>query len=155
MPIMIVADSFDETDIIQGLSAGATDYLTNPLRVNEFLARLRAQLRSFDNTEAAVFTIGQYKFRPSAKLLQDPIRNCRFRLTNKETEILKLLYRAGAQCVSRPMLLEKVWGYSPAVETHTLETHIYRLRRKLANPAHSPVLITEAGGYRLNSMITA
>jgi DNA-binding response OmpR family regulator len=155
MPIIIVADSCEEIDIVRGFDAGANDYLTKPLRLNELHARLRAQLRSFDNSGAAVFTIGQYTFRPSAKLLQDPSRNRRFRLTDKETAILKLLYRAGAQCVSRPMLLEKVWGYSPAVETHTLETHIYRLRRKLADSADRPLLITEDGGYRLNAAVAA
>jgi DNA-binding response OmpR family regulator len=152
MPIIIVARSCDEIDIVRGLDAGANDYLTKPLRLNELLARLRAQLRSFDNSVAAVFKIGQYTFRPSAKLLQDPARNRRFQLTDKETTILKLLYRAGAQSVMRPVLLEKVWGYSSKVETHTLETHIYRLRRKLeANPADGSLLITEAGGYRLKA----
>jgi DNA-binding response OmpR family regulator len=153
MPIMIVAASSDEVDIVRGLEAGADDYLTKPLRLNELLARLRAQLRSFDNSVAAVFTIGHYTFWPLAKLLQDPTRNRRFRLTDKEAAILKLLYRAGAQSVTRPMLLEKVWGYSPAVETHTLETHIYRLRRKLANSVDGPLLITEPGGYRLNAAV--
>jgi DNA-binding response OmpR family regulator len=156
MPIIIVARSGDEIDIVRGLDVGANDYLTKPLRLNELQARLRAQLRSFDNSEAAVFTIGQYTFRPSAKLLQDPARNRCFRLTDKETAILKFLYRAGAQSVTRPVLLENVWGYPSHVETHTLETHIYRLRRKLeANPASCSLLITEAGGYRLNAAVAA
>jgi DNA-binding response OmpR family regulator len=155
MPIIILAGSCDEVDIVRGLNAGADDYLTKPLRLNELRARLRAQLRSFDNSEAAVFTIGQFTFRPSAKLLQDPVRNRRCRLTDKETAILKFLYRAGAKSVARPVLMEKVWGYRSDVETHTLDTHIYRLRQKLANPANGPLLITEAGGYRLNAAVAA
>jgi DNA-binding response OmpR family regulator len=156
MPIIIVAGSCDEDDIVRGLDAGANDYLTKPLRMNELQARLRAQLRSFDNSEAAVFKIGQLSFRPSAKLLQDSARKQRFRLTNKETAILKFLYQAGAKSVPRPVLLEQVWGYSSEVETHTLETHIYRLRRKLkANPVYGPLLICEAGGYRLNVAVAA
>jgi DNA-binding response OmpR family regulator len=155
MPIIIMAGSCDEVDIVRGLDAGANDYLTRPVRLNELQARLRAQLRSFDNSEAAVFTIGQFTFRPSAKLLQDPVRHRRYRLTNKETAILKFLYRAGAKSVARPVLMEKVWGYSSDVETHTLETHIYRLRQKLANPADGPLLITDAGGYRLNAAVAA
>jgi DNA-binding response OmpR family regulator len=156
MPIIIVARSGDEVDIVRELDAGANDYLTKPLRLNELQARLRAQLRSFDNSEAAVITIGQYTFRPSAKLLHDPERNRRFKLTDKETAILKFLHRAGGQSVTRPVLLEKVWGYTSKVETHTLETHIYRLRQKLeANPANGSLLVTEAGGYRLNAAIAA
>jgi DNA-binding response OmpR family regulator len=152
MPIIIVASSSDEVDIVQGLDAGANDYLARPLRISELQARLRAQLRTFDNSEAAVFTIGQYTFRPSAKLLQNPAKNIRFRLTDKETAILKFLYRAGAQSVTRPTLLEQVWGYSSNIETHTLETHIYRLRQKLeANPEDGLLLVTEGGGYRLNA----
>jgi DNA-binding response OmpR family regulator len=155
MPIIIVAGSCDEVHIVKGLDAGANDYLTKPLRLNELLARLRGHLRSFDNSVAAVLTIGQFTFRPSAKLLQDLGRNRRLRLTDKETAILKLLYRAGEKSVTRPVLLEKVWGYSPEMETHTLETHIYRLRQKLANPAGGPLLITEAGGYRLKDAVAA
>jgi DNA-binding response OmpR family regulator len=104
---------------------------------------------------AAVFATGQFTFRPSAKLLLDSATNRRFRLTDKETAILKFLYRAGAKSVTRPVLLENVWGYGSEVETHTLETHIYRLRQKLANPADGPLLITEAGGYRLNAAVAA
>jgi DNA-binding response OmpR family regulator len=156
MPIIIAANSSDEVDIVRALNAGANDYLTKPLRLNELLARLRAHLRDYDNTEAAVFTIGQFTFRPSAKLLQDPARKRRFRLTDKETEILKFLYRAGAKSVTRPVLLEKIWGYSSEAQTHTLETHIYRLRRKLkADPADEPLLVTESGGYRLNAAVAA
>jgi DNA-binding response OmpR family regulator len=155
LPIIIVAESCDEADIVKGLDAGANDYLTKPLRLNELLARLRGQLRSFDNSVAAVFTIGQFRFRPSAKLLRDLGRNRRVQLTDKETAILKLLYGAGGKSVTRQVLLEQVWGYSPEVETHTLETHIYRLRQKLANPAGGPLLITEAGGYRLKDAVDA
>lgn len=152
MPIIIVAGSREEADVVRELKAGANDYLAKPFRVNELLARLRAQLRVFDNSEHAVFTIGQFTFRPLAKLLQDPAGNRRFRLTGKEAEILKFLYRAGARSVTRPVLLEKVWGYNAASETHTLETHIYRLRQKMeADPANCRLLITEAGGYRLNA----
>jgi DNA-binding response OmpR family regulator len=156
MPVIIVADSGDEADIVRAFDAGANDYLIRPLRLNELLARLRAQLRGFDNTEAAVFTIGQFTFRPSSKLLQDRVRKRRFRLTEKETAILKFLYRAGARSVARPVLLEQVWGYSSAVETHTLETHIYRLRQKLeSDPSGGTLLVTESGGYRLNASVAA
>ncbi|MGH7051016.1 MAG: winged helix-turn-helix domain-containing protein, partial [Acetobacteraceae bacterium] len=108
-------------------------------------------LRIFENSEDAVFLIGPYVFRPAAKMLQEPIRNRRIRLTEKETSILKFLYRSGSRPVARQVLLNEVWGYNASVTTHTLETHIYRLRQKIEpDPAHSRLLITEGGGYRLD-----
>jgi DNA-binding response OmpR family regulator len=90
-------------------------------------------------------------FRPSAKLLFDPVRNRKVGLTDKEGAILKFLYRAGGKSVSRKVLLNEVWGYSSAVSTHTLETHIYRLRQKIEqDPPNSRLLLTESGGYKLD-----
>jgi DNA-binding response OmpR family regulator len=72
------------------------------------------------------------------------------RLTDKETAILRYLYRAGQKPVSREILLQEVWGYNSGVTTHTLETHIYRLRQKIErDPANAALLVTEAGGYKL------
>jgi DNA-binding response OmpR family regulator len=133
------------------LDAGANDYITKPFRLNELLARLRAQLRSFESSEDAVFTIGPYVFRPAAKQLLEPLRNKRIRLTDKEASILKFLYRAAGRPVARQVLLNEVWGYNAAVTTHTLETHIYRLRQKIEpDSAASKLLLTEGGGYRLD-----
>jgi DNA-binding response OmpR family regulator len=150
-PIIMLTGSAEETDIVRGLDSGANDYISKPFRLNELLARLRAQLRSFENSEDAVFTIGPYTFRPAAKQLLEPIRNKRIRLTDKETAILKFLYRAGGKPVARQVLLGEVWGYNAAVTTHTLETHVYRLRQKIEPDAQTAtLLLTEGGGYRLN-----
>ena len=136
---------------MRGLDAGANDYIAKPFRLNELLARLRAQLRVYDNSEDAVFPIGPYSFRPSSKLLLEPQRNRKIRLTEKECAILKFLYRAGSRPVGRQILLNEVWGYNSAVTTHTLETHIYRLRQKIEpDPTNSRLLLTEGGGYRLD-----
>jgi DNA-binding response OmpR family regulator len=149
-PIIMLTGSDEEADVVRGLDSGANDYIAKPFRLGELLARLRAQLRSFENSEDAVYTIGPYSFRPSAKLLQEPLRNRRIRLTEKEAAILKFLYRAGSKPVARQVLLNEVWGYNAAVTTHTLETHIYRLRQKIEpDPANARLLITEGGGYRL------
>ncbi|GBQ80729.1 response regulator transcription factor [Acetobacter malorum] len=156
MPIIMLTGSDDEADIVRGLDAGANDYVAKPFRIAELLARLRAQMRLFENSEDAVFSIGPYTFRPSAKLLQEPLKNRRIRLTEKETAILKFLYRAGTRPVPRQVLLNEVWGYNAAVTTHTLETHIYRLRQKIEpDPANASLLITEGGGYRLNPEVAA
>ena len=151
MPIIMLTGSDDEADVVRGLDAGANDYIAKPFRLAELLARLRAQLRIFENSEDAVFTIGPYTFRPSAKLLHEPMKNRRIRLTEKEAAILKFLYRAGTRPVARQVLLNEVWGYNAAVTTHTLETHIYRLRQKIEpDPSNARLLVTEGGGYRLD-----
>jgi DNA-binding response OmpR family regulator len=151
VPIIILTGSDEESDVVRGLDSGANDYIAKPFRLAELLARLRAQMRIFENSEDAVFSIGPYMFRPSAKLLQDMARNRRIRLTEKEAAILKFLYRAGTRPVARQVLLNEVWGYNAAVTTHTLETHIYRLRQKIEpDPSNARLLVTEGGGYRLD-----
>lgn len=146
--IMLTAQSAD-ADAILGLDAGANDYVTKPFRFQVLLARIRAHLRSHEQSEDAVFTIGPYEFRPAAKVLTDA-KGKKVRLTEKETNILKYLYRAGAKSVSREELLTEVWGYNAGVTTHTLETHIYRLRQKIEpEPGQARLLLTDAGGYRL------
>jgi DNA-binding response OmpR family regulator len=148
-PIIMLTGHVGETDEVFGLDAGANDYVTKPFKFAILLARIRAHLRSHQQSEDAVFKIGQYSFRPSAKLLTGP-NNTKVRLTEKETSILKFLYRAGDKVVGREVLLHEVWGYNPAVTTHTLETHIYRLRQKIEkDPTSAAILITDRGGYRL------
>jgi DNA-binding response OmpR family regulator len=152
VPIIMLTGADAEQDVVRGLDAGANDYIAKPFRLNELLARVRAQLRVFDNSEDAVFIIGPYSFRPSAKLLLEGARNKKIRLTEKEAAILKYLYRSGGKPVGRQILLNEVWGYNSAVTTHTLETHIYRLRQKIEpDPSNARLLLTEGGGYRLDS----
>jgi DNA-binding response OmpR family regulator len=146
--IMLTAAAADE-DTVQGLEAGANDYVTKPYKFAVLMARIRAQLRSHEHSEGAVFRLGAYEFRPAAKLLIDESQK-KIRLTEKETNILKYLYRAGEKPVSREELLAEVWGYNAGVTTHTLETHVYRLRQKIEpDPANAKLLLTEAGGYKL------
>ncbi|MGA0603679.1 response regulator transcription factor [Caulobacter sp. KR2-114] len=148
-PIIMLTAASSDSDTILGLDSGASDYVTKPFRFNVLLARIRAQLRSHEQSEDAVFRIGPYEFRPAQKLLLDA-KGKKIRLTDKETNILKYLYRSGGKPVSREELLTEVWGYNAGVTTHTLETHVYRLRQKIEpEPAHARLLLTEAGGYRL------
>ena len=148
-PIIMLTAAAEDDDTVQGLDAGANDYVTKPYKFAVLLARIRAQLRDYEHSEGAVFRLGDYEFRPSAKMLLDP-GGKKIRLTEKETNILKYLYRAGEKPVSREELLAEVWGYNAGVTTHTLETHVYRLRQKIeSDPANSKLLLTEAGGYRL------
>jgi DNA-binding response OmpR family regulator len=148
-PVIMLTAAAGEADTILGLDSGAGDYVTKPFKFNVLLARIRAQLRNHEASEDAVFRIGPYEFQPAAKVLIDD-RGRKLRLTEKEANILKYLYRAGAKAVSREELLAEVWGYNAAVTTHTLETHVYRLRQKIEpDPAAAHLLLTEAGGYRL------
>jgi DNA-binding response OmpR family regulator len=149
-PILMLTGADGEADMILGLDSGANDYITKPFRLNVLLARLRAQLRQHELSEDAVFTIGPYTFRPSAKTLIDDTKRKKVRLTEKETAILKYLYRAGDKIIGRDVLLNEVWGYNSGVTTHTLETHVYRLRQKIErDPGKAEILVTEPGGYRL------
>jgi len=148
-PIIMLTGRTGEADTVAGLDAGANDYVGKPFTFSVLLARVRAQLRSFEQTEDATFEIGPYEFRPSTKTLRTK-EGKRIRLTEKETEILKYLYRAGGKAVARETLLSEVWGYNAAVTTHTLETHIYRLRQKVEpDPGNARLLMTDPGGYRL------
>ena len=148
-PIIMLTAHDTDSDTILGLESGANDYVTKPFRFAVLLARIRAQLRQHEASEDAVFTIGPYTFRPSSKLLMTP-KGTKVRLTEKETAILRYLYRAGEKPVSRETLLQEVWGYNSGVTTHTLETHVYRLRQKVEEDAGNPsILVTDAGGYKL------
>ena len=148
-PIIMLTGASSDSDTILGLDAGANDYVTKPFRCAVLLARIRAQLRRHETSEDAVFRIGPYEFRPAAKALVEGDAR-KIRLTEKETAILKYLYRAGEKPVSREELLAEVWGYNAGVTTHTLETHVYRLRQKIEpEPGSAKLLLTEAGGYRL------
>jgi DNA-binding response OmpR family regulator len=149
-PIIMLTGADTDADAILGLDSGANDYVTKPFRLGVLLARLRAHIRQHERSDDAVFTIGPYSFQPSAKLLVNYETNKKIRLTDKETAILKYLYRSGNRIISRDVLLDEVWGYNAGVTTHTLETHVYRLRQKIEpDPSHASLLVTEAGGYRL------
>jgi len=149
-PIIMLTGADTDADTILGLDAGANDYITKPFRIGVLLARLRAHIRQHERSDDAVFTVGPYTFQPANKLLVKNDDGRKVRLTDKETAILKYLYRTGDKVVSRDVLLDEVWGYNAGVTTHTLETHVYRLRQKIEpDPSNAVILITEPGGYRL------
>jgi len=152
VPIVMLTGVDTDADTVLGFDAGANDYVTKPFRFEVLLARLRAHLRQHQQSHDAALDIGGYKFRPAYKQLLDGTGGRTVRLTEKETAILQYLYRAGGATVSRETLLREVWGYRPGVTTHTLETHIYRLRQKIERePPRNRILVTEPGGYRLAS----
>jgi DNA-binding response OmpR family regulator len=148
-PIIMLTGQGSDADTVLGLEAGANDYVVKPFKFAVLLARIRAQLRQYEASEDAVFQIGPYTFRPGSKLLTTD-KGSKLKLTEKETAILRYLYRAGQAVVPRDTLLQEVWGYNSNVTTHTLETHIYRLRQKIeSDPSNARILVTESGGYKL------
>ena len=149
-PIILLTGQDDEVDEVLGLASGANDYVTKPFRYSALVARIRAHLRQHEASDEAVLYLGTYVFQPRSKLIVNAKGN-KFRLTEKETAILRFLYRANGATVSREILLREIWGYNAKVTTHTLETHVYRLRQKIeADPDHVALLLTDPGGYRLN-----
>ncbi|MBF0247957.1 MAG: response regulator transcription factor [Alphaproteobacteria bacterium] len=148
-PVVMLTASDSDDATIQGLDAGATDYVTKPFKLGVLLARLRAHIRQFEQSDDAMLTIGPFAFQPASKTLaragEPPIR-----LTDKEAQILKFLYHQRDRVVGREELLGEVWGYNAGVTTHTLETHVYRLRQKIEpEPSNAQLLQTAQGGYRL------
>ncbi|EJN05688.1 DNA-binding response OmpR family regulator [Phyllobacterium ifriqiyense] len=148
-PVIMLTGHDTDSDTILGLESGANDYVTKPFRFAVLLARIRAQLRQHEQSEDATFVVGPYTFKPGQKMLIDA-KGGKIRLTEKEVAIIKYLYRAGGKVITRDILLEEVWGYNSGVTTHTLETHVYRLRQKIEqDPSNSTILVTESGGYKL------
>ena len=149
-PVIMLTGADTDADTILGLDAGANDYVTKPFRMGVLLARIRAHIRQHERSDDAMFVIGPYTFQPGAKMLVHNETDKKVRLTDKEAAILKYLYRTGDRVVSRDVLLDEVWGYNAGVTTHTLETHVYRLRQKIEDdPSNAKLLVTEPGGYKL------
>lgn len=149
-PIIMLTGQTDEDDIIEGLDSGANDYITKPMRFGELLARIRTQLRQFKASDAMRFTLGDLDFVPANKSITHRSKAMRISLTEKETLILKTLVRARPEDVSKDQLLTEVWGFQPDLTTHTLETHIYRLRQKLSRVEAAKLVTTTKTGYALS-----
>ena len=148
-PIVMLTGHDTDADTILGLESGANDYVTKPFRFAVLLARIRAQLRQYEQSEDATFNVGPYVFKPAQKLLTEGDGR-KIRLTEKEAAIIRYLFRAGQKAVTSDELLEEVWGYNSGVTTHTLETHVYRLRQKIEkDPSNAEILVTENGGYKI------
>lgn len=137
--------------VLMGGAAQSSDWIAKPLKLGALLTLMRAQLRQHAQSGDAEIVIGPYTLHPASRLLRDDERKRRaLRLTEKEAALLQYLHGAGGKVVSRDELLARIWGYGAGVSTHTLETHVYRLRRKIEqDPGLSKLLLTENGGYRL------
>ena len=150
-PIIMLINQNNNLDIADDQNRKADEYINKPFRYPVLLKSIETQLHKFKKSENTKYSIGNYIFKPNSKILELD-KNRSIRLTEKENNILKLLYKNLGNIVSRDTLLHEVWGYNSKVTTHTLETHIYRLRQKIEDdPSNACFLITEPGGYKLHS----
>ena len=121
-----------------------------PFRLNEFLNNLRSCINKFENSSDAYLTFNNYELHPLAKEILNLRNNELIKLTEKEVAVIKYLYKAKDKIVSKTDLLQDVWDYNAEVSTHTIETHIYRLRQKVEHDdVDAQLIITENGGYKL------
>jgi DNA-binding response OmpR family regulator len=148
IPILVLADTAAESEVVSALDAGAINYLRRPVGIRELTARLRSNIRRNQASGHAWLAVGPYWFQPAVRLLRDPVADLQMRLTTKESDILACLYHAEGVPVSRETLLHKVWDYAPGANTHTVETHVYRLRRKI-EPHGGSIILRNHDGYRL------
>ena len=139
--IMLIAPDAD--------AAGA-DHIVKPFRLGTLVTRMNALIEKEERRGAGPVAIGPLDFHPESRTLVHRQDGKRQRLTEKEAHILSELLRAGGSTVERGTLLDRVWGYNKRIETHTLETHIWRLRRKIEqNSSNARILLKAPGGYRL------
>ena len=148
-PILMLTGQNEEAHVIEGLESGANDYIAKPMRMGELLARIRTHLKTFQASDAVRFTIVGLDFIPANRTLSQQNGGQKAVLTEKETMILKNLVRAWPEGIDKTELLSEVWGYQSSLSTHTLETHIYRLRQKIARLTDLPVIRTTGNGYCL------
>ena len=150
-PVIVLTASVSDADAILSLDAGANDVVTKPFRIGVLLARIRAQMRTYQSSADVVFTIGRYLYKPGGRLLVERESGREIALSDTENAILRLLCRAAGTSVTRQELYAEIWGFKAPLDTHTLQTHVYRLRRKIeADPGRPSLLLSENHGYRLS-----
>ena len=148
-PIILLTGQMDEEDIFKGLDKGASDYIAKPIRFSELFSLICAQLRQYKASDDVRFVTQEFEFQPKKKTLTCLDTHRVIFLTEKETMMLKKLFQIWPETISKEGLLSEVWGYQNMLATHTLETHIYRLRKKIARFTEVPLVETTQGGYRL------
>lgn len=150
VPLILLADSESDADEILAFDMGANDYLTRPLRIGTLIARLRTHIRLHERSEDASLIVGPYVYSPPEKTLVHKGEGIKITLTMMENAIMRFLYRAENRVVDPETLYSEVWGHSDDTLIHTLQTHVYRLRRKIETiPSDPKILITDHRGYRL------
>lgn len=129
---------------------GASKVYCKPFCLSSFLGNINSTLNLHENSKLGYIEYGCFILKPSSKELSTKDERSKIKLTEKEISIIRYLYQLNGKEVGKEELLKKVWGYSPDVSTHTLETHIYRLRKKIEKTFGKEEMIeTVEGGYKL------
>ncbi len=149
-PIIMLVENGNQNLSISGLNAGANDYITKPVRINELFTLIKIQLRKSSSFDSVKFSLGSLEFMPAKKILTVAGQPKNILLTEKETFILNILVKYFPKSVAKDVLLKEVWGYQTNLSTHTLETHIYRLRLKIKTLKEETLILTTKNGYVLN-----
>lgn len=142
------------------LALGETATQTNetlslPLRMAHLISRLKFHIRNYHASPERYLTIGPFRLYPALRHLVDGAKEPQ-KLTDREVDILQFLYHEQGKTVQRERLLSEIWGFNASVTTHTLETHVYRIRQKIEDdPNNAKILVTDEGGYRLTTKIGA
>ena len=148
-PIILLTGQQEDSNTIKSLDTVANDYIAKPIRFGELLALIRVQLRKYKSSDDVSFTAQNIEFQPANKTLTALDSQLIVVLTEKETMILKKLFCIWPEATSKEMLLSELWDHQNMLATHTLETHIYRLRQKIARLTDDPIVETTQDGYRL------
>jgi DNA-binding response OmpR family regulator len=147
LPIIMLSARASESDRISGLDLGADDYITKPFSVSELAARVRAVLRRRDGRRSDRTTYAGQRLAVDFDAVTCTVEDQPVRLTRREFELLRYLIDNRPRVLSRDRLLERVWGYDPAIETRSVDVHVGRLRAKLG-PAGAQIETVVGIGYR-------
>lgn len=130
--------------------AGVHHVVNKPLCLSRFIDDIKASINIFENSEDGKFEFNRYILYPIRKEIVNLRNNETTKLTEKEVAIIKYLYKNQNKIVGKNDLMQEVWGYAADVATHTVETHIYRLRQKVEHEdASAQLILTSDGGYQL------
>jgi two-component system response regulator MtrA len=144
VPIVMLTAKGDTIDVVQGLEAGADDYVTKPFKPVELVARVRAQLRRGETGQAESLTIGDVQIDvPAHQVTRDGVA---IPLTPLEFDLLVALARKPWQVFTREVLLEQVWGYRHAADTRLVNVHVQRLRSKVEKDPEKPEIVVTVRG---------
>jgi len=156
VPIVMLTAKTDTIDVVEGLEAGADDYVAKPFKAKELVARIKTRLRRMpasEEVDVETLRIGDLSISVDGhSVKRDGVQ---IQLTPLEFDLLLALARRPWQVFSREVLLEQVWGYRHAADTRLVNVHVQRLRSKIErDPEHPEIVVTVRGiGYKAGETV--